>query len=193
MDKMRQNRTNSIQFLTTDELRRLIGVIDNPRDRAIFLLAYRHGLRASEVGLLQVSDIDFQRGRILLHRLKGSLNGEHPLQPDEVKALRTWLRRRKHESPILFTSNRGTAISRRMLDVLMKDYSAQAGLPPAKRHFHVLKHTICTHLLDASDNLRFVQDWAGHANIANTVVYAQLAGGSREAKAREAFRKLPRF
>ncbi len=75
----------------------------------------------------------------------------------------------------------------------MKEYGAKAGLPAAKRHFHVLKHTICTHLLDASDNLRFVQDWAGHANIENTVVYAQLAGGSREAKAREAFRKLPRF
>ncbi|MHC1769430.1 MAG: tyrosine-type recombinase/integrase [Verrucomicrobiia bacterium] len=190
---MRSNRTNSIQFLTTDELKRLMGVIDDPRDRAIFLLAYRHGLRASEVGLLQVVDIDFRRGRILLHRLKGSLNGEHPLQPDEIKVLRTWLRRRKQESPILFPSNRGTAISRRMLDVLMKRYGVLAGLPPGKRHFHVLKHTICTHLLDVTDNLRLVQDWAGHANIQNTVVYAQLAGGSREAKAREAFRKLPRF
>jgi integrase len=190
---MRANRTNSIQFLTLDELKRLIGVIDDPRDRAIFLVAYRHGLRASEIGLLQVGDIDFERGRILLHRLKGSLNGEHPLQPDEIKVLRSWLRRRKHESPILFTSNRGTAISRRMLDVLMKRYGAEAGLPPGKRHFHVLKHTICTHLLDASDNLRFVQDWAGHVSIQNTVIYAQLAGGSRVAKAREAFRTLPRF
>src|SRR5437660_10022728 len=109
---MRTNQTATIQYLTTDELKRLMGVILDPRDRAIFLIAYRHGLRASEVGLLQVGDIDFARGRILLHRLKGSLNGEHPLQPDEIKALRTWLRRRKHESPILFTSNRVTAISR---------------------------------------------------------------------------------
>src|SRR5262249_1757589 len=151
---MRTNRSNSIQFLTTDELRRLVGVIDAPRDRAIFLLAYRRGLRASEVGLLQVNDIDFQRGRILLHRLKGSLNGEHPLQPDEIKALRSWLRRRKQETPILFTSNRGTAISRRMLDVLMKNYAEMAGLPKDKRHFHVLKHCVCSHLLDVTDNLR---------------------------------------
>src|SRR5579862_7008511 len=169
LDNMRRNRTNSIHFLTTDELRRLIGVIDHPRDRAIFLVAYRHGLRASEVGLVQTADVDLKRGRIRLHRLKHSLSCENPLQPDEIKALRTWLRRRKHESSILFTSNRGTGISRRMLDVLMKHYGQAARLPGDKRHFHCLKHTICTHLLDASDNLRFVQDWVGHANIQNTV------------------------
>jgi integrase len=188
-----KDKTATIHYLTIDEIKRLIGVIDDPRDRAIFLVAYRHGLRASEIGLLQVNDIDFKGGRISLHRLKGSLSGTYPLQPDEIKALRAWLRHRRHDSPILFASNRGTAISRRMLDVLMKAYGRAARIPEQKRHFHALKHTAGTHLLDASDNIRFVQDWLGHANIQNTVIYAQLAVGSREAKAREAFRKLPRF
>ena len=190
---MRQDQTRSIQFLTPDEIKRLFGVIESPRDRAMFLLAYRHGLRASEVGLLQTGDLDLKRGRIRLHRLKGSMSGENPMQPDELKAVRSWLRQRREESPILFTSNRRTGISRRMLDVLMKRYGKAAGLPVGKRHFHCLKHTICTHLLDASDNLRFVQDWVGHANIQNTVIYSQLSAGSRVAKAREAFSKLPRF
>ena len=53
----------------------------------------------------------------------------------------------------------------------MKKYGEAAGLPPAKRHFHCLKHTIATHLLEAGADLRFVQDWLGHSNIQNTVVY----------------------
>jgi len=101
-------------------------------------------LRASEVGLLRTSDLDFKKLRILVHRLKGSYSGEHPLQSDEAKAVRTYLRTRGHESPVLFTSNRGDPISRRTLDWLMKTYGAAANLPPAKRHFHVLKHSIAT-------------------------------------------------
>jgi site-specific recombinase XerC len=170
-----------------------MAAIKDVRDRAMFILAYRHGLRASEVGQLQVSDVDLKSGRIRVHRLKGSTSGENVMQPDEVKAVRAWLRARPQDSSILFTSNRGTPISRRMLDVLMKHYGDAAQIPPGKRHWHVLKHTICTHLLEASDNLRFVADWVGHRNIQNTVVYASLCAGIREAKAREAFARLPRF
>src|SRR2546430_4569446 len=70
---------DTIIYLTQDELRRLFDVIDNPRDYAIFLLAYRHGLRPSEIGLIHVDDIDFKQGRIRLHRLKRSLGGIYPL------------------------------------------------------------------------------------------------------------------
>ena len=58
----RQERT--INFLTPDELRRLFKVIHSKRDKAIFLVAYRHGLRASEIGLLQRADVDAKQGRI---------------------------------------------------------------------------------------------------------------------------------
>jgi integrase len=53
--------TKTIQFLTQEELRRLFIAIDDRRDAAIFLLSYRHGLRASEVGLLQFQDLDFSQ------------------------------------------------------------------------------------------------------------------------------------
>jgi type 1 fimbriae regulatory protein FimB len=92
---------------------------DHPRNKAVFLTAYRNGLRASEIGLLRTDDLDFKRLRIMLHRLKGSYSGEHPMQPDEAKVLKAHLRERTHESPILFTSNRNDPISRRTLDWLM--------------------------------------------------------------------------
>ena len=102
------------------------------REKAIFLLAYRHGLRASEVGMLRIEDIDFKTLRIMIHRLKGSHSGEHPLQPDEAKAIKGYLRERGGDSPILFTSNRGDPIARRTLDWLMKKHGGAIELPEAK-------------------------------------------------------------
>ena len=156
-----------------------LNVIDSKRDYALFLLAYRHGLRASEVGLLRREDLDLKQYRIRIHRLKNSLAGLHPLQPDEVKALKAYLKQRQSTAPSLFLSRRNEPISRRMLDVLMKRYTERAKIPEAKRHFHCLKHSIATHLLDAGADLRFVQDWIGHASIGNTVIYAQLSRHSR--------------
>lgn len=190
---MRRQRLETIKFLTTTELKRLLAVIKDKRDRAIFMIAYRHGLRASEVGLLRTDDIDFKHLTIMIHRLKGSLAGRHPLQPDEVKALKSYLRARDDDSPILFLSRRREPISRKRLDQLIKRYGSLAKLPKGKQHFHVLKHSIATHMLDADADLRFVQDWLGHANIQNTVIYSSLVSKTREKKARHVFTKLPRF
>jgi type 1 fimbriae regulatory protein FimB len=189
----RARRTETIKFFTLDETKRLFAWITDKRDKAIFLIAYRHGLRASEIGLLQTSDLDLKRLRIMLHRLKGSLSGEHPLQADEARALKAWLKERASDSPILFPSRRGLPISRQMLDVLMKEYAELAAIPKEKRHFHVLKHSIATQLLDAGAELRFVQDWLGHSNIQNTVIYTALVSTSRDAKARQYFLNLPRL
>ena len=185
-------RTDTIKFLTLDETARLFSVITDRRDRALFLTAYRHGLRASEIGLLQVNDLDFKKLRVMLHRLKGSHSGEHPLQPDEAKAIKAHLRTRAKESPILFASRRGDPIHRTTLHRAMKKYGEKAELPAEKTHFHCLKHSIATHLLDAGADLRFVQDWLGHSNIQNTVVYTYLTSRSREEKARAIFLKLPK-
>jgi len=178
---------STIKYLTQDELRRLFKVITNKRDKALFLLAYRHGLRASELGMLRVDDVDLIRGRIRIMRLKNSQGGEQVMQPDEIKAVKAWLRQRRAESPYLFPSREGVPISRRTLDYHMKRYGQAAGIPPDKRHFHVLKHSIATHLLDAGADIRFVQDWIGHKNIQNTVVYAQISNRAREEQARRLF------
>lgn len=61
-------KLETIKFLTLDELLRLLDVIFDKWDKAIYLIAYRYGLRASEIGLLNVQDLDFQKQRILIHR-----------------------------------------------------------------------------------------------------------------------------
>jgi site-specific recombinase XerD len=180
----------SINFLTQDEMRRLLDCIPSKRDYAIFLLAYRHGLRTSEIGMLSTADLTVKQYRLRIHRLKNSLEGLHPLQPDEVKALKAYLKERASNVPALFLSRNATPISRRRLDELMKHYGELAGIPESKRHFHALKHSIATHLLDAGADLRFVQDWVGHASIKNTVIYAQLTSRRRDEEARRVFTSL---
>jgi type 1 fimbriae regulatory protein FimB len=182
---MPRPRIDTIRFHTRNETDRLFEQIGtNRRDRALFLIAYRHGLRAREIGLLRIEDIDLKALRLMVHRLKGGHSGAHPLRADEAKAIKAHLRGRQADSPVLFTSNRGDPIAPRTLDWLMKKYGEAADLPPSKRHFHCLKHSIATHLLEAGADLRFVQDWLGHSNIQKTVVYTYLTTRSRESAAR---------
>jgi site-specific recombinase XerD len=176
-----------IQVLTQEEVRRLFDVITHKRDRGLFRMTYRHGLRASEVGLVRRNDADLRTGRLTVHRLKGSLSGVYPIQPDTHKLLKAYLRSRTDVSPYLFVSNRQVPISRYALWHLMQNYGDAAGLPPEKRTFHILKHSIATHLLDAGAGLAFVRDWLGHANIQNTLVYARVTTVKRDAEARRLF------
>jgi site-specific recombinase XerD len=140
------------------------------RDRVLFLLAYPRELRASEIGLLQRTDVDLQQGRITVHRLKGSLSAVYPLQPDVIKLLRSYLRSRTDSSPYLFISNRGVPINRRTLWRAMGVDGKRAGLPPEKQKFHRLKHSMATYLLDAEADLAFIKHWLGHKNIQNTTI-----------------------
>ena len=120
-----KSNTQTIEFLTEGELKKLFAVIikaDKKRDKALFLIGYRHGLRASEIGLLQVSDIDFETMRLNVRRLKGSNSGVNAIHPDEARYLKSYLKARNSDSPFLFLSKRGLPISRQMLDVLIKNY-----------------------------------------------------------------------
>src|SRR5664279_3821590 len=92
--KRRRRHKDGPPFLQFDEVARLFVVIHSPRDRAIFRLAYHAGLRASEVGDLQMRDWDAKTERIHVRRLKGSHSGTHHLCKEEARAFRAWLKAR---------------------------------------------------------------------------------------------------
>jgi integrase len=64
------------------------------RNYAMLLLAFRHSLRVSELISVRIPDIDLDTGRLFVRRLKGSLSTSQPLEGDEIRALRAWLRQR---------------------------------------------------------------------------------------------------
>jgi integrase len=168
------------KHLTKQELAALFKVIDDPRDRAIWTIAYFRGLRASEVGMLQMSSYIKDRGRLRVVRLKRSLAGDFLLSPQEQKALKAWLKvRGTHPGP-LFPSNRKRGISRQRLDALMRQYGEAAGIPDHKRHFHVLKHSIATHLVERGVEVLQIKNWLGHRSINSTLEYTHLMDRARD-------------
>jgi integrase len=149
------------------------------REWAMIVLAYKHGLRASEVCNLRLDDIDLKNGSIVVERLKGSLRTtqaltEHRGEPllNELKALREWLRERPDDgSDFLFTSQKGGRLDRSQVFRLFKAIASEAGLPAEKRHPHSLKHSIASHLVSANVNLALVKQQLGHKSINSTLRY----------------------
>jgi site-specific recombinase XerD len=175
--------TRNIKYLTNEEIAKLFSVITSVRDRAIFRVAYHRGLRASEVGLLQMSDYQPSRSRLYVHRVKcgqADTSGEYLLTDAEVKALRAWLKERGDEPGSIFISRRRSPISQQMLDVLMKGYCVKAKIQRDKAHFHALRHSCATGMLDRGEDIAVVQDHLGHANIANTAIYAKITNKRRD-------------
>jgi type 1 fimbriae regulatory protein FimB/type 1 fimbriae regulatory protein FimE len=141
---------------------------------------YHAGLRASEIGLLEMRDYSPRTDRLMVTRLKGSNSGEHHLCREEARALKAWLKERGNAPGVIFGSKKGGPISRKRLDVLVKEYAARAGWPGKLRHCHTFKHACCTHLLSKGFNVEQVQDWVGHANIQNTMIYARVTNSRRD-------------
>lgn len=172
--KYLKSRLAKIHFLTQSEMKGLLSVISDLRDRALFLIAYRHGLRASEVSQMETADVDLSKTTVRIRRVGRGNHGYHPLQNDEAASLRQYLKTRTDQSVVLFLGGKGKAISRRGLDWLMKTYADKAGLPAEKRHFHVLKHSVAVHLLAGGMALAEVHEWLGHTALQNTTLYLYL-------------------
>jgi integrase len=150
------------------------------RDFTLFLLAYRHGLRASEVATIRMADI--ADGHLTVHRLKGSLRTVqpivgHPGEPllNEERALREWLRIRPNDgSDYLFVSQRGGCLSRIQVFRLFQRYATEAGLPLEKRHPHCLKHTLASTLIRRQVPVVEVKCFLGHKALSSTMQYVEV-------------------
>ena len=157
----------------------------SPRDWAMILLAYRHGLRASEVCAIKLADVDLKAGSISIRRLKGSLHTIQPVyqhrgQPllDETAALRAWLRKRQTDgSDYLFVSQKGGKLSRIQFFRVFQTVAEIAGLPVEKRHPHVLKHSLASHLVAGNANLALIRQALGHRSIGSTMAYVGTSDG----------------
>ena len=167
------------KYLTTGEIDALFAVIRAPRDRALFRVTYHRGLRASEIGILQLSDYSEIPGRppvatLSVHRLKGSRSRSYELTEIEHTAMRAWLRERGSGPGPLFTSRNHRAISRRQVHELMAKYCELAGIPAEKSHPHALKHSSGTHVLAKTHDIMATQFHLGHADLRSTLIYSQF-------------------
>ena len=162
-------------YLTRDEVASLIRAAKKSRhavrNYAMILLAYRHGLRASELVNLRVSDLDLSTGTIYCRRAKGSRSSLHPMKADEVVALQKVLRdRRQQATDYVFQSERAEKMSRSAFWRIVSNAGDRAGLP-VKAYAHQLRHSCGYYLANKGCDLRLIQDYLGHKQIQNTVRY----------------------
>jgi type 1 fimbriae regulatory protein FimB/type 1 fimbriae regulatory protein FimE len=166
------------EHLTEAEVDRLIkAASDNRwghRDATMVLVAFRHGLRASELVDLRWDQIDFNGALLHVRRVKQGSPSTHPIRGDELRSLRKLQREQDPKSPFVFTSERGspftTAGFARMLE-----RAGEAVRLSFKVHPHMLRHACGFKLANDGHDTRSLQAYLGHKNIQHTVRYTELA------------------
>lgn len=165
------------EHLTADEVERLIATARanryGARDALAILLAYRHGLRASEVADLRWEQIDFRSATLHVRRVKNGTPASHPLTGRELRALRAH-QRASPGSPFVFVSERGAPLTAAGFSRMVERAGAELAV---KAHAHMLRHACGYALANAGVDTRALQAYLGHRNIQNTVRYSALAPG----------------
>jgi site-specific recombinase XerD len=165
------------RFLKDGEVDQLFKGIETVRDRAIFYLMLRCGLRVEEVVNLHLDDLDFRRGRIVVKCGKGGKGRVVYMSSDAHSALVEYLKERpKAKAKALFLVDRGALrgkpISVRGIQKRMERYAKKAGL---RVSCHQLRHTMATPMLNADTDLVVVQDLLGHSRVATTQRYCRVS------------------
>ena len=168
-------------FLSVDEVFKLIDSIDQEgilplRDLAIIELLYSSGLRVSELTKIKVLDIDHRENFV---KVSGKGNKERvvPFGSNAREVILQYLRRRielKPKDDFLFLNNRGSGITTRSIERIVKKYGILSGISK-KISPHALRHTFATHLLGGGADLRSIQELLGHSSLSTTQRYTHTS------------------
>jgi len=164
------------RHLKDDQVTRFLAVIRDVRDRAMFMLMLRCGLRVQEVADLTGDAVDYQRRQIFVSKGKGGKDRIVYLSEDARSALLPYLSKRSAKGKRLFLVQkgpmRGQPISVRGIQKRMESYARKSKLNVS---CHRLRHTMATQLLNADADLATIQDLLGHGQITTTQRYCWVA------------------
>jgi site-specific recombinase XerD len=164
------------RHLKDDQVRRLFDGITDLRDRAMFMLMLRCGLRVQEVAELTVDAIEYGRKQILVFHGKGAKDRVVYMSDDARSALLAYLAKRSSKARGLFLVQkgpmRGKPLSVRGIQKRIEYYTRESGINVS---CHRLRHTMATQLLNADADLATIQDLLGHGQITTTQRYCRVA------------------
>ncbi len=165
-------------YLTSDEIERLLKgskrMRHPERNYLLLLMMYRHGLRATEATNIRMKDLSEGMTRLWVRRMKGGLSVEHPIEGDEQRAIKRYLRKRPFDAPYLFINERGEQMTRKAVYYIVSVSSKKAGIVDA--HPHMLRHSCGYYLANKGYDVRLIQDYLGHRDPRHTVRYTQTSG-----------------
>ncbi len=170
----RPSDPNQRSYLTEDEVAQLCEAARNRgrhghRDATMILLAFRHGLRVTELVKLRWTNVDFVSKKLHVTRLKHGKASTHPMSQGEITALEQ-LRTNKRE---IFIGDRGS-LKAAAFSRILRDAADSINFP-LKVHPHMLRHACGYKLANAGQDTRAIQDYLGHRNIQHTVRYTELS------------------
>lgn len=177
--RRRKNReVRSREYLTDKEVTALMDAARKTgrhghRDATLILVAYRHGLRVSEVIALRWDQVDLSQGLLHVNRSKHGTPSTHPLGGPEIRALRR-LQRDYPDTPYVFVTERKGPLTDSSVRKLVARVgeAAKLGFPV---HPHMLRHACGYKLANDGHDTRAIQHYMGHRNIQHTVRYTELA------------------
>ena len=168
------------EYLTEREIERLIEAAGKNRwghrDATAILIAYRHGLRASELVALHWNQVNFDTATLHVRRAKKGTEATHPIIGDEMRALRRLQKEQDPKSPFVFTSERGSPFTTAGFARLL-ERAGEAASIGLKVHPHMLRHACGFALANKGHDTRALQAYLGHKNIQHTVRYTELSPG----------------
>ena len=143
------------------------------RDATMILVAYRHGLRVSELVALKWQQVDFKTGLVHVNRLKNGIDSVHPLFGPELRGLKQ-VQRDYNETQYVFTTERKVPITTSTFRKIMMRAGSEAsiGFPI---HPHMLRHSTGFKLANAKQDTRSIQHYLGHRNIMHTCRYTEMS------------------
>ncbi|MDH5795942.1 MAG: tyrosine-type recombinase/integrase [Anaplasmataceae bacterium] len=170
-------KNKQVKFITLSEYQELIKATKNTRypirNELIIMMLYSHGLRESELINLTLDDIILSEARIKINRMKNGKSGIHNIEGKELRLLKRYLRERDSNLPWLFLSEQKTQMHRntiaRLINICTKLANFDKKISP-----HMLRHGCGYYLVNKNVNIRVIQEYLGHKDIANTAIYTSL-------------------
>lgn len=163
---------NLINSITWDESDSLYKQKTKMRDKLILALLYSTGLRVSELVSLNTKDIDFEERTI---RIRGKGDKDRLVLFDNLTKdlIFNYLKIRNSDSEYLFINKKGSNLSSRYIQLMIKKYAEEAGIKK-KVTPHILRHSFATHLLKNGVDIRAIQQLLGHASLSTTQIYTSV-------------------
>lgn len=164
------------ETLTKEEVRQILGTIQNVKHKLMLGFMYSSGLRVSEVVNCKVKDLDFESRLLRVRQAKGAKDRTTILSEKICPVLKKYLKN-KNGNDYVFESDRNGKLTERTVQKFFALALEKSGIKrPAT--CHSLRHSFATHLLEAGTSIRYIQELLGHARLETTQIYTKVANNN---------------
>ena len=157
------------QVISKEHILNCISKIENIKHKAIISLAYGTGMRVSEICNLKIIDIDSKRMIINIKQSKGKKDRIVPFSKTNLELLRLYYIKYKPKEYIFNGQNNSSLYSPESCNKIVKKYIGKL------YHFHILRHSYATTLLESGIDIRIIQELLGHSNVKTTEIYTHVS------------------